>query len=131
MSKEEAMEQYLALVSEEIPGKMPETGSLEDMTTLDTTGVASSKNKTSARAHLIYYNGGVVYTFALQNASYHYSIVNGRKLPLLYYCDHHALLPSLHPSALMLLMEKPPLSPADTATGGSSRAIESHRNGSG
>ncbi|WZZ83825.1 hypothetical protein YC2023_104397 [Brassica napus] len=44
MSKEEAMEQYLALVSEEIPGKMPETGSLEDMTTLDTTGVASSKD---------------------------------------------------------------------------------------
>ncbi|KAF3493288.1 hypothetical protein DY000_02058050 [Brassica cretica] len=57
---------------------------------------------------------------------YHYSIVNGRKLPLLYYCDHHALLPSLHPSALMPLMEKPPLSPADTTTGGSSRAIESH-----
>lgn len=58
MSQEEAMEQYLALVSKEIPGlmntKMPETetsvvlppnpGTSEDSTTLDTTGVASSKN---------------------------------------------------------------------------------------
>ncbi|CAN7109671.1 unnamed protein product [Brassica rapa subsp. narinosa] len=60
MSQEEAMEQYLALVSKEIPdlvntvGKMPETetsvdlppnsGSLEDPTTLDTIGVATSKN---------------------------------------------------------------------------------------
>ncbi|CDY34268.1 BnaA01g13710D [Brassica napus] len=61
MSQEEAMEQYLALVSKEIPdlvntvGKMPETetsvdlppnsGSLEDPTTLDTIGVATSKNE--------------------------------------------------------------------------------------
>ncbi|KAL0727137.1 hypothetical protein Bca4012_023230 [Brassica carinata] len=63
MSQEEAMEQYLALVSKEIPGfmntdhtvgKIPETetsvvlppnpGTSEDSTTLDTTGVASSKN---------------------------------------------------------------------------------------
>ncbi|KAF2540580.1 hypothetical protein F2Q68_00030048, partial [Brassica cretica] len=56
MSQEEAMEQYVALVSKEIPGllntvgKMPETetsvdlGSLEDPTTLDTIGVATSKN---------------------------------------------------------------------------------------
>ncbi|KAL0738893.1 hypothetical protein Bca4012_015103 [Brassica carinata] len=60
MSQEEAMEQYLALVSKEIPGllntlvKMPETetsvvlppnsGSLEDPATLGTTGVESIKN---------------------------------------------------------------------------------------
>ncbi|KAG2248734.1 hypothetical protein Bca52824_088362 [Brassica carinata] len=56
MSQEEAMEQYLALVSKEIPGllntvgKMPETEtsvdlrSLEDPTTLDTIGFPTSKN---------------------------------------------------------------------------------------
>ncbi|KAH0935485.1 hypothetical protein HID58_012602 [Brassica napus] len=54
MSQEEAMEKYLALVSKEIPGLMntvgkipvlpPNSGSLEDPTTLGTTGVAFSKN---------------------------------------------------------------------------------------
>ncbi|CAF2027669.1 hypothetical protein YC2023_087380 [Brassica napus] len=54
MSQEEAMEKYLALVSKEIPGLMntvgkipvlpPNPGSLEDPTTLGTTGVAFSKN---------------------------------------------------------------------------------------
>ncbi|CAN8230739.1 unnamed protein product [Cochlearia groenlandica] len=65
MSQEEAMEQYLALVSKEIPGFMstshtvgkmaeteasvdlpPNSGSLEDPTTLGTTGVESSQNGT-------------------------------------------------------------------------------------
>ncbi|KAJ0239668.1 Acyl-CoA-binding domain-containing protein 3 [Hirschfeldia incana] len=65
MSQEEAMEQYLALVSKEIPGfmntveKMPETESsvvlppnsvsLEDPTTLDPTGAASSKTVSEER----------------------------------------------------------------------------------
>ncbi|ESQ54911.1 hypothetical protein EUTSA_v10025430mg [Eutrema salsugineum] len=63
MSQEEAMEQYLALVSKQIPGLMntghnvgkksenetsvflpPNSGPLEDPTTLDITGVESSKN---------------------------------------------------------------------------------------
>ncbi|CAN7119202.1 unnamed protein product [Brassica rapa subsp. narinosa] len=54
MSQEEAMEKYLALVSKEIPGLMntvgkipvlpPNSGSLEDPTTLGTTGVAFSEN---------------------------------------------------------------------------------------
>ncbi|CAN6879555.1 hypothetical protein HID58_078116 [Brassica napus] len=54
MSQEEAMEKYLALVSKEIPGLMntvgkipilpPNSGSLEDPSTLGTTGVAFSKN---------------------------------------------------------------------------------------
>ncbi|KAG7546356.1 Acyl-CoA-binding protein ACBP [Arabidopsis suecica] len=64
MSQEEAMEQYLALVSKEIPGLMnaghtvgkmsemetsvglpPNSGSLEDPTNLDTTGVDESSKK--------------------------------------------------------------------------------------
>ncbi|KAL0659120.1 hypothetical protein Bca4012_079705 [Brassica carinata] len=53
-----------------------------------------------------------------------------RKLPLLNHCDHHSLLPSLHLSALMRLNEEPPLSSSVTTTRGSSRAIESIRNGS-
>ncbi|KAJ4913049.1 Acyl-CoA-binding domain-containing protein 3 [Raphanus sativus] len=53
MSQEDAMEQYLQLISKEIPGKIletetsvvlpPNSGSLEDPTNLDTTSVASSK----------------------------------------------------------------------------------------
>ena len=57
-------------------------------------------------------------------------IMNSRKLPLLNHCDHHSLLPSLHLSALMRLNEEPPLSSSVTTTRGSSRAIESIRNGS-
>ncbi|CAH2078095.1 unnamed protein product [Thlaspi arvense] len=63
MTQEEAMEQYLALVAKEVPGLMstghtvgkmsemetsvdlpPNSGSLDDPTTLDTTGAESSKN---------------------------------------------------------------------------------------
>ncbi|XP_018477731.1 acyl-CoA-binding domain-containing protein 3-like isoform X1 [Raphanus sativus] len=65
MSQEEAMEKYLALVSKEIPdllnnlGKLPETetsvvlppnsGSLEDPATVETTGVESIKNVSPER----------------------------------------------------------------------------------
>ncbi|CAH8314183.1 unnamed protein product [Eruca vesicaria subsp. sativa] len=59
MSQEEAMEQYLELVSKEIPGLIntvgkipvltPNSGSLDDQTTLDTTGVAFTKNVSAER----------------------------------------------------------------------------------